>query len=165
MTAVNEIFWIEGTPPPMLAVVLRPRGGDWLELELRNLQRGGIQTIVSLLEDDEASWLGLADEGPQARALGMGFLSYPIPDTQIPSDCVDFRHFVAGLVTRLRRGEPIGVHCRGSIGRSTVTVAAALIHLGWKPALALAAIQRARGCAVPDTEEQQRWILHYGSQA
>lgn len=161
---MNEIFWIEGNPPPPLAVVLRPRGGDWLEDELRNFQRGGIQTVVSLLEPDEASWLGLAEEGSLARGLGMEFLSYPIPDTHIPSDPVDFRQFIAGLVSRLRHGEHIGVHCRGSIGRSTVTAAAALIHLGWKPAAALAAIQKARGCPVPDTEEQQHWILHYGLQ-
>jgi len=163
LIAVNEIFWIDGNPPPTLAVVLRPRGGDWLEDELRKLRSGGIQTIVSLLEENEASWLGLAEEGPLARTLGMEFLSYPIPDTHIPSDATGFRYFVASLVSRLRRGERIGVHCRGSIGRSTLTAAAALIHLGWKPANALAAIQRARGCPVPDTEEQQSWILHYGS--
>ena len=66
-----------------------------------------------------------------------------------------------GLADRLRTGERIGVHCRGSIGRSTVTAACALIHLGWQPQAALEAIAAARGCAVPDTEEQRRWILSY----
>jgi len=162
---MREIFWIDGNPPPSLAVVLRPRGGDWLAEDMDRFRRAGIQTVVSLLEEEEADWLGLAEEGPQARKLGMEFLTHPIPDTHTPPDHRAFKEFVADLVRRLRRGERIGVHCRGSIGRSTVTTAAALIHLGWKPEAARAAIEKARGCPVPDTEEQQDWILHYGAQA
>lgn len=157
---MTEIFWIDGNPPPTLAIVLRPRGTD-LEDELNYLKQGGIQTLVSLLEEEEASWLGLADEPAIAARLGLEFLSFPIPDTHVPSNRAAFREFIAGIVNRLRHGESIGVHCRGSIGRATVTAAAALIHLGWKPAAALTAIQKARGCTVPDTEEQQRWILGY----
>jgi len=35
------------------------------------------------------------------------------------------------------------------------------IDLGWKPKAALATISEARGCRVPDTQEQQEWILSY----
>jgi protein-tyrosine phosphatase len=160
---MNDIFWIEGNPPVTLAVVLRPRGGELLQDELHMIRRGGIDTLVSLLEEDEAAWLGLAEEPNLAGQVGLDFLSFPIPDTQIPPNRAAFREFVAGLVNRLRHGERIGIHCRGSIGRATVTAAAALIHLGWKPQTAINAIERARGCAVPDTEEQQRWILNYES--
>jgi protein-tyrosine phosphatase len=158
---MSEIFWIDGHPPPTLAIVLRPLGGEWLEDELLKFKRGGIDTLVSLLEEDEAAWLGLAEEALLAERAGIAFLSFPIPDTQIPPSHAEFREFVAGLVNRLRHGERIGIHCRGSIGRSTVTAAAALIHLGWKPQAALPAIERARRCPVPDTDEQQRWILDY----
>jgi hypothetical protein len=130
---MNDIFWIKGNPPAPLAIVLRPRGDEWLEDELLGMRRGGIQTLVSLLEEDEAVLLGLADEAPIAEHVGLKFLSYPIPDTEIPSN----------------------------IGRATVTAACALIHLGWSPQAALAAIQAARGCMVPDTQEQEDWILRY----
>jgi hypothetical protein len=53
------------------------------------------------------------------------------------------------------------MHCRGSIGRAPVTAACTLVHLGWTPADALKAIEKARGCSLPDTEEQRRWILSY----
>ena len=158
---MNDIFWIKGNPPAPLAIVLRPRGDEWLEDELLGMRRGGIQTLVSLLEEDEAVLLGLADEGPIAEHVGLEFLSYPIPDTEIPSNVAAFQTFAAGLANRLRAGEQIGVHCRGSIGRATVTAACALIHLGWSPQAALAAIQAARGCMVPDTQEQEDWILRY----
>ena len=158
---MNDIFWIKGHPPATLAIVLRPRGDEWLEDELLRMKQGGIQTLVSLLERDEAILLGLADEHPIADHIGLKFLSYPIPDTEIPSNLAAFQTFAAGLADRLRAGERIGVHCRGSIGRATVTAACALIHLGWTPRAALAAIQAARGCMVPDTQEQEDWILRY----
>jgi protein-tyrosine phosphatase len=158
---VNEIFWIKGVPPAPLAVVLRPRGNDWLEDELLRMKQGGIQTLVSLLEEDEAASLGLAEEGTVAVKLGMQFLSYPVPDVHVPPDPDSFRIFVAGLANRLEAGIHIGVHCRGSIGRATVMAACTLIHLGWKPKTALEAIEEARGLSVPDTQEQEDWILHY----
>ena len=158
---MTDIRWIEGKPPVTLGIVLRPRGGEWLEDELARIQRGGIQTLVSLLEDDEAGWLGLEQEPALAKQVGMDFVSFPIPDTQVPPDRAAFHQFAAGLASRLRHGEHIGVHCRGSIGRSTITAAAILIHMGWKANAALAAIEQARACPVPDTEEQRRWILAY----
>lgn len=94
----------------------------------------------------------------------MTFLSYPIPDVHVPPDTDSFRAFVAGLANRLREGERMGVHCRGSVGRATVTAACTLMHLGWEPETALQAIEEARGCTVPDTAEQLRWILRYKAQ-
>jgi len=159
-----DIFWIEGNPRPGLAVVTRPRPDDWLEEEMRRLKFEGIDTLVSLLERHEAGWLGLEDEGREAGKAGINFLNFPIPDTTVPLNVGRFRAFVSDLADRLRRGERIGVHCRGSIGRATVTSACTLIHLGWKPAAALAAVEATRGCPVPDTEEQKRWILAYEAQ-
>lgn len=147
-----------------LAVVLRPRGDDWLGDELQRYKRSGVEVLVSLLEPSEAIWLGLRDEGLLAEAAGMHFLSYPILDVHVPANVASFRAFVTGLADRLRAGERIGVHCRGSIGRSTVTAACALIHMGWNAKEALRAIHAARGLTVPDTEEQLRWILKYKAQ-
>jgi len=158
---MNEVLWIEGEPAAKLAIVLRPSGGDWLDDAMRRIRRGGVETVVSLLEPDEAAWLGLAEEEAAAERAGIEFISYPIPDVHVPVDRAGFRTFVEGLARRLRAGEAIGVHCRGCIGRSTVTAACTLIHLGWHPRAALAAIRTARGCEVPDTEEQLAWILSY----
>jgi protein-tyrosine phosphatase len=158
---MNGIFWIEGEPAAPLAIVLCPYGGQRLEDELLAMKRAGIETLVSLLEKDEAVMLGLGEESALADSIGMQFLSHPIPDTHVPHDTGAFREFVADLAERLRAGEHIGVHCRGSIGRATVTAACTLIELGWAPKAALAAIEAARGCPVPDTQQQQEWILRY----
>jgi protein-tyrosine phosphatase len=157
----ENVFWIEGEPRARLAVVLMPRPEDWLELDVRSYSDSGIETLVSLLEPREAALLGISLEEKLARRVGMEFINHPIPDVHVPSDTAGFRAFVSGLADLLRAGRSIGVHCRGSIGRSTVTAACTLIHLGWKPDAAIAAIRKARGCDVPDTEEQRKWIMNY----
>jgi protein-tyrosine phosphatase len=173
---VNGVYWIysdasaplssplpspAASAPMPLAIVLCPRGGSDLYAELRQVRRAGVETLVSLLSQDQVEMLSLGEEPTCAEAHGMEFLHHPLPDHQLPPDKQAFREFVMDLAGRLRKGERIGVHCWGSIGRATVTAACTLIHLGWKPADALAAIESARGCPVPDTDEQEQWILSY----
>jgi protein-tyrosine phosphatase len=132
---------------------------------MRSLAFEGVETVVSLLDPDEASWLGLTDEAKLASQAGLQFLSFPIHDHSLPSDPAAFQNFVAGLAERVRNGERIGVHCLGSIGRAPLTTACTLIELGYKAPDALEAVERARRCPVPDTEEQAQWILHYKARA
>jgi protein-tyrosine phosphatase len=158
---MNDIFWIHGNPAPPLAVVLSPHGDERLKDNLLCIKQGGIQTLVSLLEMEEAALLGLAQEGSVAEQIGMQFVSFSIPDVQVPPKPDAFRKFVTDLAKRLSAGIRVGIHCRGSIGRTTVAAACTLIHLGWEPKAALDAIRAARGLAVPDTPEQEDWILSY----
>jgi len=158
---LSSIFWVDCEPRVPLAIILCPRGDHLLRDEMTSLMHGGIQTVVSLLEIDEAAWLGLKDEARLAAETGMQFLSHPFPDANVPLDATAFRVFAAGLANRLKAGERIGIHCRGSIGRSTIAAACALIHLGWTARNALAIVEAARGCPVPNTLAQERWILQY----
>jgi len=151
----------EALAPLPLAVVLCPRGGRHLAAELAHLKRSGIQTLVSLLSEEQVEMLDLALEPFLARRVGIRFLHHPLPDHEVPPDIHAFRAFVSELAGRVRAGEQIGIHCWGSIGRATVTAACTLIHLGWTPGKALSAIEAARGLPVPDTEEQENWILNY----
>jgi len=157
---MNDVFWIDGTS---LAIVLRPRGDDWLENDLQRIRMAGIQTIVSTIEPHEARELGLAEEGPAVEGLGMRFISFPLQDRSVPPNREGFTEFVLKLAKRVQAGEKIGVHCRGCIGRSSVVVASTLIKLGWTAERALDEIEVARGCSVPDTEEQRDWILAFGA--
>ncbi len=170
---IKEIFWIAppqessmgsaspGSTAPRLAIVLRPRGGQLLRSELIKFKEAGIKILVSLMEPKEAVVFGLAHEPEIAEELGLMFLPFPMRDHSVPTDPVYFRGFVRDLAERLRAGRVVAIHCQGSVGRATVTAACALIHLGWKPSAALAAIQEARAIPVPDTQEQEDWILNY----
>jgi protein-tyrosine phosphatase len=158
---VNEIFWIAGRHEPHLAIVARPQGGELLESEMEVLRAGGIDTLVSMLEPHEAEWLGLAHEADAADHAGIKFVSHPIPDGNVPQVEPSFRTFATDLARRLAAGEHVGIHCRGCIGRATIAATCALIHLGWDAQSALTAVAHARGVPVPDTPEQESWILAY----
>ena len=158
---MDEIFWIKSNPPVRLAIVLRPAGGDELHDAMQRIKQAGVQTLVSLLDPDEAQLLGLAEESSIAEEICLPFLNYPISDTKVPNDVAHFRTFVSGLADRLRSGESVGIHCRGCIGRATILAACILIHMGLKPMDAVVAVEAARGCTVPDNSEQLSWILHY----
>lgn len=161
---MKDIYWIVHSESPSLAIVARPRGDDWLEEELHNLKRGGIDILVSLLMPEEASDLGLSYEAELAQRVGLEFISQPIPDRTTPADEKSFREMIMRLVDAIAAGKRVGAHCRGCIGRATVTTAAVLIQLGAKPVEALAMIEEARGCSVPDTADQLNWILSFEPQ-
>ena len=62
-----EIYWIKSAGRGRLAVMPRPRGGDWLEDEILHLKRSGIGLLVSMLTPEEETLLGLGEEGALAR--------------------------------------------------------------------------------------------------
>jgi protein-tyrosine phosphatase len=158
---MTNIYWIRHAKPPKLAIVARPRGDNELYEDLAALKRGGVDVVVSLLTAPEVEELGLAREREIASELGLQFVSYPIPDGTTPWDVKSFRQMILKLVDAIQSGKGVGAHCRGCIGRSTVTTAAVLIELGWDADDALKLIQQARGWPVPDTVEQRNWIRRY----
>lgn len=158
---MNSVWWIDEGEGPRVAIVARPRGEEFLEEDLAEMKRNGIDVLVSLLHADEAQWLGLAEEGAIAERLGMRFISYPVPDRTTPQDEAGFRKLVAELASLVRKGDRVGAHCRACIGRSTVLIASLLIALGMDPEDALRRIEQARECWVPDTPEQRDWILQF----
>lgn len=158
---MKNIYWIRHAEPPKLAIVARPRGGDWLDDDLQALKRDGVDIVVSALTRPEEEELGLANESERANVAGIEFVSYPIPDRETPQDRSSFHRLISQLVSAIQAGRSVGVHCRGCIGRSTVVAASVLVELGWTAKSALALIEQSRGCMVPDTDEQRDWIRHY----
>lgn len=55
-------YLIKGPWTGRLSIVTRPRGGDWLEEEIRSWARSGLNVIVSLLEPAEEAEFGLSQE-------------------------------------------------------------------------------------------------------
>ena len=80
----TDLFWIPGPWRGRLAIAARPRGGDWLDDEARGWRRVGIDSIVSLLEADEAAQLELVGERQAAEGERVRFVSFPIPDRGVP---------------------------------------------------------------------------------
>ena len=80
-----EISWIEAPWQGKLAIVPRPRGGDWLEDEVRKWRLAGVSVAVSLLTNDEIADLDLVQEARLCRENGIQYLSFPITDRSVPA--------------------------------------------------------------------------------
>jgi hypothetical protein len=78
-------YLIKGPWPGELAIIPRPRGGDWLEDEVRSLRQDGFQIVVSMLTREEAEELDLTQEDAIVRDHGLQFLNYPVPDRGVPT--------------------------------------------------------------------------------
>src|SRR3569832_1515345 len=63
-----------------LAIVARPRGGDWLEDEVRALREAGITVLVSMLTAEEGEELGLQAERLGCELHSIMFLNIPVAD-------------------------------------------------------------------------------------
>jgi len=153
------LYPITAAAPNRFAIVACPRGGDWLFDELRALASEGIDVLVSMLTEEEANGLDLQRESEECGVLAISFVNLPIPDRSVPSDRNDFLQHVEQLAEMVRKGRFVGVHCRASIGRSSILVVSVLMRLGWKAEDAFHAVESARGCSIPDTSEQREWVL------
>ncbi len=89
----TKLHWVEGRWPGKLALAARPRGGDWLEDEIANWRRAGVDTVLSLLTPEEEAELEVLREAGIAQARGMRFMSFPIPDRETP-ECPEKGFFV-----------------------------------------------------------------------
>jgi protein-tyrosine phosphatase len=152
------LYWIATPAPGRLATMARPRGGDWLAGELVALRQLGVDTLVSLLTVEELSELELDAEPDLARAAGLRFQSFPIPDYNVPRLDADTVDVIDQLAADVHVGQAIAVHCRMGIGRSSLIAASVLTTLGFAPTEAFALITTARGRPVPDTDEQRQWV-------
>jgi hypothetical protein len=156
-----QVYWISLPMAGRLAIMARPRAGDWLDDEILGWRAQGIDTVISLLEQQEVSELGLQREAALCREQDMEFLSFPIPDRGVPGSLRDAVTLAQGLSTRIGEGRGVAVHCRAGIGRSSLVAACALVCSGSDPATAFEAIGKARGLSVPDTEAQRDWVTAF----
>jgi protein-tyrosine phosphatase len=168
---IPKVHWIEAPAAGRLAIVPRPRAGDWLSDEIAGWRAAGIDLVVSLLEPEEVAELGLHDEAGLCGHNMIAFVSFPVPDRGVPRSWLTASDLARLLASRVRDGRTAAIHCRAGIGRSAVIAACALVRLGVNLDQAFEAIAKARGVEVPDTQQQREWVrafahwLQYGGPA
>ena len=116
----TELYWIEGPWRGRLAIMPRPRGGDWLEDEIQSLasirRRCGRFSAYSR----RTNGIELARRRRLCRVNGIEFVSFPIVDRSVPSSVEAFSEQVIKLAEQLADGKNIAVHCRQGIGRAAL---------------------------------------------
>lgn len=151
------LYMIPTPAPGRLSTMAHPRGGEWLDDEVRDLREAGVDVLVSLQTPDERYELGLTGEGEAATRAGLIFHELPIPDMDVPGQR-EALPLVTELLADVRTGRHVVVHCRAGIGRSSVIAGAVLVALGSDAEGACAVISEARGFPVPETALQRNWL-------
>lgn len=157
----TDIYWIDAERPGRLAVLARPRGGDWLEDEARAWQVAGIDVVVSLLTPEEEHELGLGQEAAAVGSTGMEYVALPVPDRGVPESHAVVRTVAGRLAEHLASGKNVGMHCRIGVGRSALLAVGVLVMSGMEVEEALRRVSAARGCPVPETAQQRDWITRF----
>jgi protein-tyrosine phosphatase len=155
----SDIYWIAAPLAGRLAIMARPRAGDWLEDEIGSWQRAGVNTVVSLLEGEEVDELGLSQEAALCATRNIAFVSFPIPDRGLPASNTAALLLADRLAREIEAGQSVAVHCRAGIGRSAMMAALVLITTGIEGAAIFDLIGQARGVPVPDTTAQRDWVM------
>lgn len=161
----STVYWIEGPWQGRLAIVPRPRGGGWLEDEVKGWREEGIDVVVSALTAQERNDLELTDEEDAVRAEGMDYRNLPIEDRSTPSSMQAIEGLARAVETLVASGKNVAFHCRQGIGRSSLLAASVLLMGGVDLDTALSRIRESRGCPVPETSEQANWLKRFARQA
>jgi protein-tyrosine phosphatase len=156
----TKIYWVyHFKNAAKIGIMPRPRGGDWLADEIKNLKKEKVGVLVSLLEQDEICELILEMEEKYCLKNGIEFIHFPIKDRDIPNDNEKLEKIITLLTTKIKGGTSIMVHCRMGIGRSSIIAAAVLLNWGSSTKEIMKKISEVRGLKVPDTAEQLNWLL------
>jgi hypothetical protein len=113
-----KVHWIEALLAGRLAIVPRPRAGDWLNDEIAGWRAEGIDLVVSLLEPEEVAELDLRGEASVCDEHAIEFVSFPVPDRGVPSSRLAVSALARLLALRVSQGGTAAIHCRAGIGRS-----------------------------------------------
>lgn len=159
----SETYPIANVASGQLAIVARPRGGDWLEDEVTTWKRAGLEIIVSLLTEDELLELDLRDEPRCCEQANIRLIRHPIPDRGLPESAEQFSALIASVVEDLRAGRSVGVHCRMGIGRSSLCAVCVLAAMGVSVETAWKSVAEARRISVPDTPQQRAWVARFAN--
>lgn len=159
----TTVYWIDAGDGVRLAIMARPRAGDWLADEIAGWRLQKIDAVICLLEPHEIIELGLQNEAPLCTEHGIEFISFAVPDRGVPASLHATGELVGRVAQELRNGKSIAVHCRVGIGRSALIAACILTSGGHSVASAFRRIAEARRVDVPDTAEQRDWVAAFAA--
>lgn len=162
---IAKVFWTKENYPGQIALVPRPRGGEWLEDEAVAWSDAGLDVIVSMLDLEETHSFELEQEYKFCAENNIEFVACPVKDRSVPEANEQFLQVIKYLKTRLLRGKNIGIHCRQSVGRAPLMAAVLMISFGINPTEAFRQLSVVRGVEVPETDEQRKWAERFAEES
>lgn len=107
-----QVHWLEHPRlARSLAIMPRPRPGDWLDDEIAGWRAEGIDVVVSLLGRSPRAWF--AERSGALQAERDEFFSFPIADRGVPSSFPLSAALARQIVLSIGQGHVVAVHCGG----------------------------------------------------
>ncbi|WP_372922954.1 ADP-ribosylglycohydrolase family protein, partial [Roseovarius sp.] len=140
-------------------------GAGWdrdLGVDFDVIKAWGAQAVVTLIEDSEFELLSVTGLGDPARASGMDWHHFPIPDLDVPTPKAmeDWRELSPRLHRILENGGRVLVHCRGGLGRAGTIAALLLVERGRPAGEAMTLVRATRPGSI-ETGGQERLVTDY----
>jgi protein-tyrosine phosphatase len=160
---LTKVYWLDHPGYPLVGIMPRPQGRTMLEKEVAGLKEQGVDVLVSLLTAEESEEGELQKEADFCGQKGVEFVSFPIPDRDVPRSDREFVRFFQELLDKLAEGKRVAIHCWGGIGRSGLVATCLLVAHNVPLEAAVRAISLARGWPIPDTPEQLAWAGEFAA--
>lgn len=117
-----------------------------LDADLQTISSWGASTVVTLMESVELSILRVDNLPEKIEEQGMRWLHLPIRNRSLPGSDFEemWKRVGEGLLSSLRKGEKIVIHCQEGIGRTGLVAARLLIELGVDKEEAISIVRKTR---------------------
>ena len=111
-----ELYPIADCPAGRLAIMPRPRAGDWLEDEILSW-RNKVEVVVSSWKTARSPNLAWKKNCNASRLVCGSRLLF---DRDVPGSATAVSRLVIELIHELNTGQGVGVHCRIGVGRASL---------------------------------------------
>jgi len=115
-----------------------------LVADVQVLLNHGVQVLVTLVREQELESMGIPHFFEYIQSKGIETIHFPIKDKWLPKDMSDLHKNVMIALAKIDRDEIMVVHCNGGKGRTGLFIGAMLVHLGYDPTSAVAAVRAPR---------------------
>jgi len=131
-----------------------------LEEDLARVAAVDTHVVVTLLEDHEFKEMRVLRMIREIKNLGMESIWFPIVDGSIPKSVCKARDLVGEIVTHLRYGRNVMVHCKAGQGRTGTIVSCGLVRLGYEPDDAILVCRQTRKGTI-ESQHQENFVKRF----
>ncbi len=135
-----------------------------MKADLRVLREGyGTHVLVSVMEEHEYGGYGIPELFEHNLIEGIEVLRFAIEDMNIPkeAEAEQYGALILEIVSRLKEGENVVVHCRGGLGRTGTVAACVLVALGVHSADEAIDAVRATRKGTVQTKDQEDFVRRF----